>query len=58
MADDRLALIRQYCDTSGVRLNDEEKDILCKILQDPSYYDGFETDVYEERDSGRTYNDT
>ncbi len=58
MADDRLELIRQYCDTTGVRLNDEEKDILCKILEDPSYYDGYETDVYEERDSGRTYNDT
>ena len=58
MTDGRLQLIRQYCDTTGVRLNDDEKDILYKILEYPSYYDGFESSIFEERGFGRTYNDT
>ncbi len=30
MADEQLDLIRQYCDTSGIRLSSDKKKLLCK----------------------------
>lgn len=58
MPSSQLELIREYCDTAGIRLSSYEKDILCKVLEDPMRYDGFESEVYEEENSGRDYRDT
>ena len=35
MPSDQLNLIRQYCDTTGIRLSSYEKDLLCKVLENP-----------------------
>ena len=51
MTDNKLELIRQYCDTTGVRLHEWEKDLLCKVLSSPAYYNGFESRVFEEKNS-------
>ena len=56
--DYQLDLIRQYCDTTGIRLRDYEKDLLCLVLENPARYDGFESKVYTEENSGRDYRDT
>ena len=58
MPSDQLNLIRQYCDTTGIRLSSYEKGLLCMILENPSRYDGFTSKVYVEEDSGRDYRDT
>ena len=58
MPDRRLELIRQYCDTSGVRLNDADKDLLCLILEQPSKYDGFTSELRRDSHEGRDYRDT
>ena len=58
MLDNQLQLIRQYCDTSGVRLNQKEKDLLFMILDNPSRYDGFTSKVYKPSGLGRDYRDT
>ena len=54
----QLDLIRQYCDTTGVRLSAFEKDLLCLVLDNPSRYDGFESSIHKETNSGRDYRDT
>lgn len=58
MPNYQLTLIRQYCDTAGTRLSSHEKDLLCKILEDPERYNGFTSKLYTETDSGRDYRDT
>ena len=58
MPDNQLKTIRRYCDTSGYRLNGYEKRVLCRLLEDPSRYNGFESKLYQERNSGRDYRDT
>ena len=58
MSDNQLQTIRQYCDTSGVRLNQREKDLLFLILENPSRYDGFTSKVYKLSGPGRDYRDT
>ena len=58
MADYQLNLIRQYCDTTGIRLSGSEKDLLCKVLEDPDRYDGFTSELYTENKHGRDYRDT
>lgn len=55
MASTQLDLIRRYCDTTGVHLNSQEKDILCMVLENPSKFDGFISKHYVSRDSGRDY---
>lgn len=54
----KLDLIRQYCDTSGVHLKSSEKDLLCKILENPYQYDGFTSSLKTDTDSGRDFRDT
>ncbi len=58
MAYDQLQLIKRYCNTSGIHLNSFQKDLLCRVLEDPNHYDEYETPVYYKRDSGRDYRDT
>ncbi len=58
MPDNQLELIRCYCDTSGYRLNGYEKDLLCRVLESPGRYNGFESRLYQEENSGRDYRDT
>ena len=58
MSDYKLELIRQYCDTTGIRLRDYEKDLLYKVLENSGRYNGFESSIFEARDSGRDYRDT
>ena len=55
MPDYQLDLIRRYCDTTGIRLSRYEKDLLCKILENPESYDGYTSDIYEENGSGKDY---
>lgn len=56
MADSQLELIRKYLDTSGQRLAGWEKDSICRVLVDPSYYDGFTSEVFTEVDEGKDFN--
>ena len=56
MASDQLNLIRQYCNTSGIRLRSEDKDLLCKVLENPGYYDGFTTREFVESEEGKDFN--
>ena len=56
MADEQLDLIRQYFDTSGVRLSSSKKDLLCKVLESPGYYDGFESPVYGDSRDHKDHN--
>lgn len=58
MPDYQLALIRNYCDTTGIRLNSYEKNLLCMILNNPAKFDGFKSELYVKHDSGRDYRDT
>ena len=58
MPDYQLQLIRQYCDTSGMRLSNVAKELLCKVLENPSRYDGFISELHTENASGRDYRDT
>ena len=58
MANYQLDLIRQYCDTTGIRLSSNEKDLLCLVLENPERYDGFTSELYTENRSGRDYRDT
>lgn len=58
LLNNQLQFIRQYCDTSGVRLNQKEKDLLFMILENPSRYNGFTSKVYKISGSGRDYRDT
>ena len=58
MPDNQLETIRRYCDTSGYRLNGYEKSILCNVIENPSRYNGFESRLYQESNSGRDYRDT
>ena len=55
MPNDQLNLIRQYCSTTGVRLSSTEKELLCKVLRNPEQYDGFISELYIEKDSGKDY---
>ena len=57
MKDNQLTLIRQYCDTTGIRLKGYEKDLLCKVLENPEKYNGFTSELYTKSDSGRDYRD-
>lgn len=52
----QLNLIRQYCDTTGMRLSTYEKNVLCKILENPAKYDGFTSQIYVEERSGKDHN--
>jgi len=56
MADKRLKSIRSYFDTTGIHLNNDEKDLLCNVINNQDRYDGFESSVYEEHASGKDYN--
>lgn len=58
MPDNQLETIRRYCDTSGYRLNGYEKSILCSVIENPSRYNGFESRLFQESNSGRDYRDT
>ena len=51
----QLELIRQYCDTTGIRLSGYEKDLLCKVLENPARYDGFISQLYTDENSGKDY---
>ena len=55
MPNPQLELIRQYCNTAGIRLSGDEKDILCKVLENPARYNGFTTQVYTIPGSGKDY---
>ena len=57
MPNSQLDLIRQYCDTTKIHLSNSEKDILCKILENPARYDGFISSLYPEYKDGRDYRD-
>ena len=56
MSDSQLELIRQYIDTSGMRLSGWEKDSLCKVLENPEYYDGYTSELFSETETGRDFN--
>lgn len=56
MADDRLKSIRNYFDTTGMRLSDDDKDILCNVIDNPDKYNGFTSSIFEEHDSGKDFN--
>lgn len=55
MQNNQLSLIRRFCDTTRVRLSSAEKDLLCRILENPSKYDGFESEEHKEYNEGRDY---
>ena len=55
MSDERLNLIRHYCDTTGVHLHDSDKDLLCMVLENPDKYNGFTSQMYSESDEGKDY---
>ncbi len=55
MADSRLTTIRQFFDTTGKRLNDGEKNILCEVIGNPDKYNGYTSELYERHDSGKDY---
>ena len=55
MSSYQLSLIRQYCDTMGIRLSGSEKDLLCKVLENPAKYNGFTSELYTQHDSGKDY---
>ena len=55
MPSSQLELIRQYCDTTGIRLSSEEKNLLCRVLGDPGRYDGFISQLYTEERDGKDY---
>ena len=56
MSDNRLSLIKKYFDTSGVHLNDSEKDLLCNVIDNSGKYNGFTSSIKIEEDSGKDYN--
>lgn len=56
MPNYQLELIRQYCDTTGVRLSSRDKDLLCMVLENPGKYDGFTSELYTEHGSGKNVN--
>ena len=58
MADKRLELIRKSIDTKGTRLADDAKNLLCKVLENPSKYDGFMSKIFTRPNSGRDFRDT
>ena len=58
MADNRLELIRRFIDTKGARLGDDAKNLLCKVLADPSKYDGYTSKLFTRANSGRDFRDT
>ena len=51
----QLNLIRNYCDTTGIRLSSFEKDLLCKVLENPAKYDGFTSSLLTRTNSGKDY---
>ena len=55
MSNYQLDIIREYCDTTGVRLSSHEKDLLCMVLEDPIKYDGFESSIFMESREGKDY---
>lgn len=55
---DQLQLIKQYFDTTGVRLNQREKDLLCRVLGNPGQYNRFTSSIITTTDSGRDYRGT
>ena len=58
MADNRLELIRKFLDTKGTRLSNDAKNLLSKVLENPSKYDGFKSKLFTEHNSGRDFRDT
>lgn len=55
MPNYQLDLIRQYCNTTGIRLSSYEKDLLCMVLENPTRYDGFTSRLFSEPNSGKDY---
>lgn len=55
MADKRLEEIRQYFDTVGKRLSDDDKDLLCNVIDNSEKYNGYASSVFEEHNSGKDY---
>lgn len=55
MAKNQLDLIRRYFDTTGMHLSSMEKDVLCKVLENPQKYNGFTSALYTERDLGKDH---
>ena len=55
MTNSQLDLIRQYCDTTGIRLSSAEKDLLCRVLEEPGKYNGFTSQLYREEKEGKDY---
>ena len=53
MANEQLDLIRKYCDTAGTHLTSSEKDLLCKVLSNPSFYNGFTSELKQRQEEGR-----
>ena len=58
MQNDQLNLRRKYCDNTGVHLRSDEKYLLCRVLGDPSRYDGFISEMKESVVEDRDYRDT
>ncbi len=55
MSNYQLELIREFCDTAGVRLSSHEKDLLCMVLENPVKYDGFESSILIDPREGKDY---
>ena len=55
MPNPQLELIRRYCDTTGIHLSSDEKNLLCRVLENPARYDGFTSQEYQKSNSGRDY---
>lgn len=55
LSNEKLDFIRRFCDTKGVHLSNQEKDILYKILKDPQKYNGYISRLFSERNSGKDY---
>ena len=61
MADDRLKSIKQRCDTTGARLQDWQKNLLCRVIDNPGQYDGFQSNItesYEGKDPNGRWSST
>ena len=55
MPNNQLDLIKQYCDTSGIRLSSTDKQILCKVLDNASKYNGFISQEHTHTESGKDF---
>lgn len=54
MAKNQLEFIRQFLNNEKrVRLSGAEKDLLCKVLENPLRYNGFKSDIHLRSEEGR-----